>query len=892
MEYRDSRFVKFISTVLVISIFIGFLPWRELRADANTHGEYNAYPFTITYDQASTWGNSTQGQFEITNVSDYDVTSWTLEIDYFEDVELTNVWNVSGSVSDGDVIVTSNVTIEAGSSYSFGLIAEGEDEAPIAPVDVNTIQFVSSEPEVTPTPTPGITEEPTVTPEVTEEPSVSPTVTEEPTETPMPTEEPTETPTPTVTDTPTPTATETPTPTPEEYEEPEVFPFAIFSGSTTNDFSFQGWRSNITGDVYSGRDFLYQGSELYMEGYAVTVGDVQPEGWITSMTGAIEGIDPLDMPDWSDSILAKEDIMPTIDMAIIASQHSIYANGFLYIDGDITIDSAYFTGTGDIVIVANGNITYNVDTLTSNNEEDEQTGRILLYSEEGNITINGTQIEINGILYAPNGRVSINAYNTTINGRIVADRFSYSGSILNVTADISDLELVEDFPDVEVTALQTEVEVGQTASYRIDIPQDNVYEILYRLNGEDVTVTIPDNEEDPIIFSFTPDEPGIYTFEAYIELPYGEFVLDSDTITVLPEATPSPTNTPTPTSTSTPTPEPTATNTPTPTATNTPTEEPTATPTPTGEITGIPSPTEEPTATPTPTGIPTDDERYNIFSQGERYVCGYQNPFEVDNWTLTGYSHISEDWITMLEEHWMSESVVTYGGSRAFSPDYSFSGRFTMSMDSGDGGGRNGFYIFPQGSRFDRNSIGIYIEPANGRMHIIQYLNDRITLCSAAYTGFVEFGKYNDVWFDYDGQTHIFNVYVAPYTVTGAATKPDTPILSYEIDLAEQFGGFEEFGWCFYGGNGWYAAADVIHGVEIDPYPEIHQNIVTPTATPSPTPVSNGFTALSQGNAAYGYEAPFDEEGWTYRGESQYVDANEMSLLDSDNAYGYGCLKN
>ena len=87
--------------------------------------------------------------------------------------------------------------------------------------------------------------------------------------------------------------------------------------------------------------------------------------------------------------------MPTIDMAIIASQHSIYANGFLYIDGDITIDSAYFTGTGDIVIVANGNITYNVDTLTSNNEEDEQTGRILLYSEEGNITINGTQIEIN-----------------------------------------------------------------------------------------------------------------------------------------------------------------------------------------------------------------------------------------------------------------------------------------------------------------------------------------------------------------------------------------------------------------------------------------------------------------------------------------------------------------
>ena len=193
-----------------------------------------------------------------------------------------------------------------------------------------------------------------------------------------------------------PTATETPTPTPTAIpeEEQNIFPYAIFSGSTTNDFAFQGWRSNITGDVYSGRDFLYQGSELYMEGYARTVGVVNPSGWITSMTGAYEGVEPIEMPDWSESILAKEDMMPSIDMATVASRHSIYANGYLYVDGDITIDSAYFSGTGDIVIVANGNITYNVDTISSNNEEDDLPGRILLYSEEGNITINGNEIEI------------------------------------------------------------------------------------------------------------------------------------------------------------------------------------------------------------------------------------------------------------------------------------------------------------------------------------------------------------------------------------------------------------------------------------------------------------------------------------------------------------------
>ena len=856
------RLIKTISVTLIASLFTGMLPWRELRADANTHGEYEAYPFSITYEQNSTWGTSTQGQFELTNVSDYDVTSWTIEIDYGEEVFLSNIWNASDITDysvDENILVSGDVTIEPGQTYTFGVVAEGEEDNPIAPVDVNTIQFVSDEPEVTPTPEP--------TPEITEEPTVSPTITEEPD----------------LTETPTPTLTVTPTPVEDEEDEQEIFPYAIFAGSTTDDFSFRGWKSDILGDVYSGRDFLYQGSELYMEGYARTVGTVQPAGWITDMTGAEEGIEPIEMPDWSESILSKYDLMPTIAPEAFDTQDIILANGFYYTEDNITINGTTFTG--DAVIVARGDITYNVNSLTA---DEEATGRILLYSEEGNITINGSRIEVNGILYAPQGRVSINAYNTTINGRIVADRFSYNGSILNVYSDSSDLQLVNDLPEVTVTALQTEVNVGETASYLIEIPEDNVYEITFRLNGEDVDVNIPDNEEESIIYSFVPEESGTYTFEAYVDLPYGEFVLGSDVITVLVPLTPTEEPTPEPTATSTPTPTsepistPTPTETPTPTATATPTPTVTDTPTPTGEVTGIPTPTEEPTATPTPTEIPINDERFNIFSQGEHYVCRYQNPFEVDNWTLTGNSHISETWISMLEEHWMSESVVTYGGSRAFSPDYSFSGRFTMSMDGGDGGGRNGFYIYPIGDRFDRNSIGVYIEPANGRMHIIQYNNERITLCSTEYTGFIEFGRYNDVWFDYDGQTHIFNVYAAPYTTTGIVTKPETPILSCEIDLSGQFEGFEEFGWCFYGANGWYAASDVIHGVEIDPYPDIHQNVVTPTPTSTPTPVSEGFVEISQGNAGYGYQNSFDSEDWTFRGESQYVSADEISVLNSE----------
>ena len=562
MPIYQLRVTKILSILLSLVITISTLPIGFLHADPLTHGEYNCSPLSIEYVQNSTWGCNTQGQYTVTNESAYNVLSWTIAITYADEVTVTDIWNANNSTSGSSeqITITSNTAITAGSTCSFGMIVTGSEEAPAAPISISLVNIVTDEP--TPTPTP--TEEPTPTNEPTEEPTNTPTVTV--------------------------------TPTPSE-EQTEVFPYAIFSASTTDDFVFQGWKSDIVGDIYSGKDFLYQGSELTMTGFARTVGIVNPSGWKTSMTGAQEHIQPLTMPDWSLSIFAKEDDMPSISETDLTAQDSVIANGYYYTNGNITINGAEFTG--DAVIVAHGDITYNVNSL---NAGEEATGRILLYSEEGNITINGTQIEVNGILYAPNGRVSINAYNTTLNGRIVADKFSYNGSILNVTADPSDLQLVSELPQVTVTASSSQVTEGQTAYFTIEIPQDNVYEILYRLNGTNVEVTIPDNEEDPIRYNLNTDSDGIYTLEAYVELPYGTFVLDSDTITVTAEPTSTPTNTPTPTEEPTETPTATPTNTPSPTITVTPT--PTETPIPTSE------PTVTDTPTPTPDYSTDSDEDY------------------------------------------------------------------------------------------------------------------------------------------------------------------------------------------------------------------------------------------------------------------------------------------
>ncbi len=361
-----------------------------------------------------------------------------------------------------------------------------------------------------------------------------------------------------------------------------------------------------------------------LEGNAVAVGNVNTNGCSATITGIEEGVTPFAMPDWSGSILSKAEIMPTIQSDAFISSHNIVANGFYYTEDSVTINAASFTG--DAVIVSKGDITYNVESL---NDGEEPTGRILLYSEEGDITINGSKIVINGILYAPCGSVYINAYDTTINGRIVADGFRYNGSILNIYSDPSDLQLLNELPDVRVTALQESVEVGENASFRIDIPEDNVFDIFYRLNGEDVTINIPDSEYEDTVFTFTTEEEGEYTFEVYVCLPYGEFVLDTATVNVIQQITPTtvlsvtvnptvtptetiaPTNTPTPTVTIIPT----ASNTPVPTdtPTNTPTNLPvfTDTPTPTIFETPIPTTTETPSVTNipsvtvTPTSAPT-----------------------------------------------------------------------------------------------------------------------------------------------------------------------------------------------------------------------------------------------------------------------------------------------
>jgi len=163
-----------------------------------------------------------------------------------------------------------------------------------------------------------------------------------------------------------------------------------------------GWKSYITGDVYSGKDFSFQGSELYMTGYARTVGHIRPSGWTTSMTGAEEEISPISMPLWETYIIER-----------IAEEGE--DTEIIYSAGNISVDATNYETTETPTVICSSN---------------------------GNITIFGDTITINGLIYAPNGKVTISTSNATINGWIVANEVVFSGSVLTVTASDTDLDFI------------------------------------------------------------------------------------------------------------------------------------------------------------------------------------------------------------------------------------------------------------------------------------------------------------------------------------------------------------------------------------------------------------------------------------------------------------------
>lgn len=232
---------------------------------------------------------------------------------------------------------------------------------------------------------------------------------------------------------------------PEEEESEITFDYALFAGSSSQSIDIRSSKSNFYGDLYSGNDFIYRGSELFVDGSVKTVGSINISGWKTNIAERLEGVTPKEMPDWNNSILDKQENCEVYEGDVSFNKSENIVNGSVRVNGNISINGSTFEG--DFYIIATGDITFNVSELYG-------SGRLLLYSETGDITINGSQIEINGIMYAPNGVIRINASDTTINGRVVSDSICFRGAYFNVHASPEDMDLVESIPAIHVRSIR------------------------------------------------------------------------------------------------------------------------------------------------------------------------------------------------------------------------------------------------------------------------------------------------------------------------------------------------------------------------------------------------------------------------------------------------------
>ena len=210
-------------------------------------------------------------------------------------------------------------------------------------------------------------------------------------------------------------------------------PYVLFSGSDSTDFTLNCWKSTFNGDIYTGKNFISNASELYLNGNVNAVDSILAYGWKVNIEERNEHIEKEEMPDWDSRIIATAGDYETSDEDVVKIEDKNVIDGALKTTGNVIISGTTFYG--NCYIIADGNITYNVNDFKS-------SGRVVLYSRNGNITINGTNIDINGIMYAPNGKVVFNSNVANINGRIFADKISFNGSVFNVNGSDSDWELL------------------------------------------------------------------------------------------------------------------------------------------------------------------------------------------------------------------------------------------------------------------------------------------------------------------------------------------------------------------------------------------------------------------------------------------------------------------
>ena len=391
---KPGKIRRVIAYVLMIAILAGILPQEAFAAEetemSKTTSEYVSEDCDIVYKTVSSWGNYANVDVSITNNGDRKITDWEIEFPY--DAVIENIWNADFLRADnGKCYVAAksyNAEIQKGQTVSFGFTARAEKNTPQAPYEMVLTDKNSRKNE-----------------ESKEEDNTS------------------------------------------KDNLSVIFPekwkgmnYTIFASEET-DLSLYTYKTNVTGDVHSNGGFKYQGTTLNVQGCLSAGKNIQIQ--TSSMEGAktvtkeVENSTKISMPDITKEIrdhIKEHGVWNEGDKEY--GSHCVNVDEPIYVDGNVNFNATTFQGKG--IIQAKKNIVYNVNQLTT-----ETDSKLFLASEEGDITLNGTNLKMDGVIYAPNGCVRINANEVNLNGRIIAKNIYINGTLINICAGNDDYDSID-----------------------------------------------------------------------------------------------------------------------------------------------------------------------------------------------------------------------------------------------------------------------------------------------------------------------------------------------------------------------------------------------------------------------------------------------------------------
>ncbi len=228
-----------------------------------------------------------------------------------------------------------------------------------------------------------------------------------------------------------------PAATKKQKDVPPALAYTLFSESTEQNLSMYGWKSYITGDIYTGKDYIYSGSILDITGKVDAAGSVSVSGWQLKVDEKNEKTEPVSMPDLKDDIIGKIKEADYYEESKTFSEDTIKLSKSIRGQKDITFAGTTFEGNG--YVVAGGNISCGLNQGSTYNN-----GKVVMYSESGDITLNGSEIYLDGILYAPEGTVCINANIFHLKGRILAKHIVMNASQIDVEGQAEDAGYIFD----------------------------------------------------------------------------------------------------------------------------------------------------------------------------------------------------------------------------------------------------------------------------------------------------------------------------------------------------------------------------------------------------------------------------------------------------------------